>query len=79
MLGYDPKKYYQGSWSARSGRPGESTVGEHDVVFRCTMVTLRAEGASGSKGEIVTEIKKFGPHVVMDDATSGLISTEEAS
>jgi 2,3-bisphosphoglycerate-independent phosphoglycerate mutase len=47
------------------------------VVYRCTMVTLRADAQSGSKGGL-NEIKKLGPHVEMDDATAGLISTEEA-
>jgi 2,3-bisphosphoglycerate-independent phosphoglycerate mutase len=41
------------------------------------MVTLRADAQPGSKGGL-NEIKKLGPHVVMDDATAGLISTEEA-
>ncbi len=74
ILGYDPKKYYQGPG------PLEATsldvaVTEHDVVYRCTMVTLKAE--SGSKGGSA-DIKKLGPHVIMEDATAGLITTEEA-
>jgi 2,3-bisphosphoglycerate-independent phosphoglycerate mutase len=74
ILGYDPKKYYQGPGPLEAASLGVA-VGEHDVVYRCTMVTLRAQ--SGSKGGL-NEIKKLGPHVVMDDATAGLISTEEA-
>jgi 2,3-bisphosphoglycerate-independent phosphoglycerate mutase len=76
ILGYDPKKYYQGPGPLEAVSLGVA-VGEHDVVYRCTMVTLRADAQSGSKGGL-NEIKKLGPHVVMDDATAGLISTEEA-
>jgi 2,3-bisphosphoglycerate-independent phosphoglycerate mutase len=76
ILGYDPKKYYQGSGPFEAASLGVA-VGEHDVVYRCTMVTLRADAQSGSKGGL-NEIKKLGPNVVMDDATAGLISTEEA-
>jgi 2,3-bisphosphoglycerate-independent phosphoglycerate mutase len=76
ILGYDPKKYYQGPGPFEAASLGVA-IGEHDVVYRCTMVTLRADAQSGSKGGL-NEIKKLGPHVVMDDATAGLISTEEA-
>ncbi len=76
VLGYDPKKYYPGPGPLEAAGLG-ITVGEQDVVFRCTMVTVRGEGASGSK-DIVTEIKKLGAHVVMEDATAGLINTEQA-
>jgi 2,3-bisphosphoglycerate-independent phosphoglycerate mutase len=74
ILGYDPKKYYQGPGPFEAASL-EVNVTEHDVVYRCTMVTLRAE--PGSKG-ISIDIKKLGPHVVMEDATAGLITTEEA-
>jgi 2,3-bisphosphoglycerate-independent phosphoglycerate mutase len=76
ILGYDPKKYYQGPGPFEAASLGVA-VGEHDVVYRCTMVTLRGDGPSGSKGGL-NEIKKLGPHMVMDNATAGLISTEEA-
>jgi len=76
ILGYDPKKYYQGPGPLEAASLGVA-IGEHDVVYRCTMVTLRADAQSGSKGGL-NEIKKLGPHVVMDDATAVLISTEEA-
>ncbi|MDP1770157.1 MAG: 2,3-bisphosphoglycerate-independent phosphoglycerate mutase [Nitrospirota bacterium] len=76
ILGYDPKKYYQGPGPFEAASLGVA-VGEQDVAYRCTMVTLRADMQSGSKGGL-NEIKKLGPHVVMDDATAGLISTEEA-
>ena len=76
ILGYDPKKYYQGPGPFEAASLGV-VVSEHDVVYRCTMVTLRADAQSGSKGGL-NEIKKLGPQVVMDDPTAGLISTEEA-
>jgi 2,3-bisphosphoglycerate-independent phosphoglycerate mutase len=72
ILGYDPKKFYQGPGPLEAASLGVS-VTEHDVVYRCTMVTLKPEG--GKAGD---EIKKLGPHVIMDDATGGLIETEEA-
>ncbi len=71
ILGYDPKKWYPGPGPLEAASLGVS-VTEHDVVYRCTMVTLRPEG--GKSGDI----KKLGPNVVMDDATAGLIETEEA-
>ncbi len=76
ILGYEPKKYYQGPGPLEAASLGV-TVGEHDVVYRCTMVTLKPEGSSGPKGS-ASDLKKLGPHVVMDDATAGLITSEEA-
>jgi 2,3-bisphosphoglycerate-independent phosphoglycerate mutase len=76
ILGYEPKKYYQGPGPLEAASLGV-TVGEHDVVYRCTMVTLKPEGSSGLKGS-ASDLKKLGPHVVMDDATAGLITSEEA-
>lgn len=72
ILGYDPKKYYQGPGPFEAASLGVS-VTEQDVAYRCTMVTLKPEG-----GKIGGEIKKLGAHVVMDDATAGLIETDEA-
>jgi 2,3-bisphosphoglycerate-independent phosphoglycerate mutase len=76
ILGYEPKKYYQGPGPLEAASLGV-TVGEHDVVYRCTMVTLKAEVPSGAKAG-ASDIKKLGPHIVMDDATAGLITSEEA-
>ncbi len=74
ILGYDPKKFYQGPGPFEAASLGV-TVTEHDVVYRCTMVTLKAEaGAKSGAGDL----KKLGPHVIMEDATAGLISGEEA-
>ncbi len=72
ILGYDPKKFYPGPGPLEAASLGVSLT-EHDVVYRCTMVTLRSEGKKGGG-----DIKKLGPHVIMDDATAGLIETEEA-
>ncbi|MDF0676013.1 MAG: 2,3-bisphosphoglycerate-independent phosphoglycerate mutase [Nitrospira sp.] len=71
ILGYDPRKFYPGPGPLEAASLGVS-VAEHDVVYRCTMVTLKPEGGKGG------DIKKLGPHVIMDDATAGLIETEEA-
>jgi 2,3-bisphosphoglycerate-independent phosphoglycerate mutase len=76
ILGYEPKKYYQGPGPLEAASLGV-TVGEHDVVYRCTMVTLKPEGAAVVKGG-VSDVKKLGAHVLMDDATAGLITSEEA-
>jgi 2,3-bisphosphoglycerate-independent phosphoglycerate mutase len=75
ILGYEPKKYYQGPGPLEAASLGV-TVGEHDVVYRCTMVTLKPEGP-GPKGG-TSDVKKLAPNVVMDDATAGLITSEEA-
>ncbi|MDF2458769.1 MAG: apgM [Nitrospira sp.] len=76
ILGYEPKKYYQGPGPLEAASLGVS-VGEHDVVYRCTMVTLKSEGPSVAKAG-TWDVKKLGPHIVMDDATAGLITSEEA-
>lgn len=72
ILGYDPKKFYQGPGPLEAASLGVS-VSEHDIVYRCTMVTLKSEGAKGGY-----DVKKLGPQVLMDDATAGLINTDEA-
>ena len=76
VLGYDPRKYYTGPGPLEAASLGVS-VGEQDVVFRCTMVTLRGELAQGNSTRYV-DIKKLGPHVIMDDATAGLLPTDQA-
>jgi len=76
ILGYEPKRYYQGPGPLEAASLGV-TVGEHDVVYRCTMVTLKSDGTSGPKGS-ASDIKKLGSNVLMEDATAGLITSEEA-
>ena len=76
LLGYDPRKYYTGPAPLEAASLGVS-VGEHDVVFRCTMVTLGGDSTpNGSNRDL--DVKKLGPHVVMEDATAGSIETEQA-
>jgi len=72
ILGYDPKKYYQGPGPLEAASLGVS-VTEQDVVYRCTMVTVKPEG-----GKVGADIKKLSAHVVLDDATAGLLETDEA-
>jgi 2,3-bisphosphoglycerate-independent phosphoglycerate mutase len=76
ILGYEPKKYYQGPGPLEAASLG-ITVGANDVVYLCTMVSLKGEQSPGGKSG-TGDLKKFGPHLVMDDATAGLITTEEA-
>ena len=76
ILGYEPRKYYQGPGPLEAASLGVN-VGEHDVVYRCTMVTLKAEQPPGAKAS-AGDLKKLGPHIVMEDATAGLITSEEA-
>ncbi|HEX6726424.1 MAG TPA: 2,3-bisphosphoglycerate-independent phosphoglycerate mutase [Nitrospira sp.] len=71
ILGYDPKKFYPGPGPLEAASLGVSGT-EQDVVYRCTMVTVVPESGKGG------EIKKLGPHVILDDGTAGLIETEEA-
>ena len=76
VLGYDPRKHVTGPGPLEAASLGVS-VGEHDVVFRCTMVTLRGEQPQGNSGRYA-DLKKLGPHVMMDDATAGLLQTDQA-
>jgi 2,3-bisphosphoglycerate-independent phosphoglycerate mutase len=76
ILGYEPKTYYQGPGPLEAASLGVN-VGELDVVYRCTMVTLKAEQPPGTKGG-GSDLKRLGPHIIMEDATAGLITSEEA-
>ena len=63
ILGYDPRLYYTGRAPLEAASIGV-TLAAQDVAYRCNLVTLR-----------------FGPDktpAVMDDYSSGHISTEEA-
>ncbi len=76
ILGYDPKKCYTGPAPLEAVSLGVA-VGEHDVVYRATMVTLRAEW--DAKGRSAgASLKKLTPQAVMEDATAGGIDTESA-
>jgi 2,3-bisphosphoglycerate-independent phosphoglycerate mutase len=76
VLGYDPRKYYTGPAPLEAAGLGVN-VGEHDVVFCCTMVTLRGESPH-NEGARDLEVKKLAPHLIMEDATAGFIDTEQA-
>ena len=69
LLGYDPRKMYVGPAPFEAAGLGIA-VGEHDVVYRCNMVTLANSAAT--KGPPM-DIKKFSPSVIMeDDAAEGM-------
>lgn len=75
IFGYDLRKYPGGPAPYEAASQGVA-LGEQDVAFRCSMVTLRP---GTPKGKAATdEIKKLGPQVVLDDAAAGGIGIEEA-
>ncbi|HEX3203974.1 MAG TPA: hypothetical protein VHQ67_04415 [Nitrospiraceae bacterium] len=74
LLGYDPRKMYVGPAPFEAAGLGIA-VGEHDVVYRCNMVTLANSAAT--KGS-PTDIKKFGPSVIMEDDAAEGIEDEQA-
>ncbi|HJR77084.1 MAG TPA: 2,3-bisphosphoglycerate-independent phosphoglycerate mutase [Nitrospiraceae bacterium] len=76
LLGYDPRKYYTGPAPLEAASLGVA-VGEHDVVFCCTMVTLGVESPHNAHARDL-DVKKLGPQLVMEDATAGAIETEQA-
>src|SRR5262249_2452111 len=63
MLGYDPARYHTGRAPIEAASQGLE-VGPHDIVFRMNMVSLKA-GPDGKS--------------VMNDFTSGHITTEEST
>lgn len=76
ILGYDPRKHPCGPAPFEAAGLGVA-LGEQDVAFRCSMVTLRVNHPS-VRGGRQDEIKKLGPHVILEDETAGAIETEEA-
>ncbi|MCL5061752.1 MAG: cofactor-independent phosphoglycerate mutase [Nitrospiraceae bacterium] len=63
ILGYDPAKYYTGRAPLEAASIGVK-LDENDVAYRCNLVTLKFD--------------KNKTHAVMDDYSSGHITTEEA-
>ena len=61
VMGYDPSRYYSGRAPIEAASIGVM-LSEHDVAFRCNLVTLSGEGAERC----------------MDDYSAGHIATEEA-
>ncbi|MGH7255861.1 MAG: 2,3-bisphosphoglycerate-independent phosphoglycerate mutase [Nitrospirales bacterium] len=76
ILGQDPRKAFPGPAPFEAAGHGVA-LGDQDVAFRCTMVTLQAGPATG-KGRARFDIKKLGPTVILEDDTAGGIETEEA-
>ncbi len=79
VLGYDPRKYPVGPAPFEAAGLGVA-LGEQDVAFRCSMVTLRAPATPGAQpsGSPYPEMKKLHPQAVMDEDSAGAITTEEA-
>jgi 2,3-bisphosphoglycerate-independent phosphoglycerate mutase len=71
ILGYDPKKYPQLGRSPLEAASLGVTVGKDDVVFRCNLVTLKDE----QRGY---DIERLGPHVVLEDASAGHVSSDDS-
>ncbi|MCL4455897.1 MAG: cofactor-independent phosphoglycerate mutase [Nitrospirae bacterium] len=63
ILGYDPAKYYTGRAPLEAASIGVK-LDENDVAYRCNLVTLKFD--------------RSRIHAVMDDYSSGHITTEEA-
>jgi len=76
ILGYDPRKYHSGPAPFEAAGLGVA-LGEHDVAFRCSMVTL-AMNAPRGRAAAREDVKKLGPHATMEDATAGGVEDDEA-
>ena len=76
LLGYDPRKAFTGPAPLEAASLGV-TVEEHDIVYRCDMVSFRTSSPQGGSA-LEADIKKLGPHVLMDDEAAGGIASEEA-
>ncbi|MGE3154150.1 MAG: hypothetical protein AB7G48_14005 [Nitrospiraceae bacterium] len=76
ILGYDPHKYSTGPAPLEAAGLGIS-VGEQDVVYRCSLVTLRADHQTAGRANS-TDPKKLSPQAVLEDARAGNIETDEA-
>ncbi len=63
ILGYDPRELYSGRAPLEAASMGVE-LGEGDIAFRCNLVTLKFD--------------KMKKHALMEDHSSGHISTEEA-
>ena len=76
VLGYDPAKCYPGPAPFEATGLGVA-LGEHDVAFRCHMVSLRSTPHEGSTS-VRAEVRKLGSHLTLDDTHAGGIDTEMA-
>jgi 2,3-bisphosphoglycerate-independent phosphoglycerate mutase len=73
VLGYDPRKLYPGPGPLEAASLGV-TVGEQDVVYRCSMVTLRG---SAQGPDAYRDIKKLAAPVTVEGEAEHL-EREEA-
>jgi len=73
VLGYDPRKLYPGPAPLEAASLGVK-VGEQDVVYRCSMVTLRTVAAGK---DAYGDIKKLAAPVTVEGEAEGL-EREEA-
>ena len=71
ILGYDPKKYYTGLAPLEAAGLGVA-LNPDDVAFRCNLVTFRSDAGG-------YEVKKLGPHAVVEDYSAGQIDSLEAN
>jgi len=71
IFGYDPKKYPQWGRSPLEAASLGVQVGKDDVVFRCNLVTLRADHQG-------YEIERLGPHLKLEDASADHISSDDS-
>jgi 2,3-bisphosphoglycerate-independent phosphoglycerate mutase len=74
LLGYDPRKVHSGPAPFEAVGQGIA-VDEQDVVFRCSMVTLRA-GTPGTGTNM--DVTKLGPSVVLDDDGAAGLEDDDA-
>ena len=70
ILGYDPRKY--GTGPAPFEAAGlDVALNPDDIAYRCNLVTLRSDTGN-------YEVKKLGPHAIMEDFSAGQIDSLEA-
>jgi len=67
ILGYDSQKVLHRTRAAGSGRPRRG-IEPDDVAYRVQLVTLRADTGG-------YDVKKLGPHAVMEDYSAGQIDS----
>jgi 2,3-bisphosphoglycerate-independent phosphoglycerate mutase len=70
ILGYDPKKYCTGPAPFEAAGL-DVALNPDDVAYRCNLVTLRADTGG-------YDVKKLGPHAIMEDFSAGQIDSLEA-
>jgi 2,3-bisphosphoglycerate-independent phosphoglycerate mutase len=74
VLGHDPHKHYPGPAPFEAAGLGVM-LGEMDVAYVCSMVTL---GSGSARGAGRDDIKKWAPQLILEDPSGGCIETEQA-